>query len=123
MLKINKVLASALCAIALLGAGCAGGKIDQSSPEAAASTFMSAIQNQDKTTAKALAAPGSSVANDFEDGWEDVQRTPLKSFTVKGAEGDVVTVEMVLTVDGKDQTTTNDVRVVEIDGKWYVDNL
>lgn len=123
MVKLNKVLAGALCAIALLGAGCAGGKVDQSSPEAAVNSFMTAIQKQDKASAKALAAPGSDIEKDFDDGWEDVKKIPLKSFIIKDVKEDTVNVEMTLDVDGETKTTTNGVQVEQVDGKWYIIDL
>jgi hypothetical protein len=124
MVKLNKVLAGALCTIALLGAGCAGGaKVDQSSPEAVVTTFMTAIQHQDKASAKAVAAPGSDIQEDFDEGWEDVQKIPLKSFVIKKVDGNTVNVEMVLEVDGETKTTTNGVQVVQVNGKWYVEDL
>lgn len=124
MVKVNKFLAGALCAIALLGAGCAGGaKVDQSSPEAAVSTFMTAIVNQDKASAKAVADVDSDIYENFDEGWSDVIKVPLKSFVIKKVDGNTVNVEMVLSVDGETKTTTNGVDVVQKDGKWYVVDL
>jgi len=124
MVKINKVLAGAVCMLALLGAGCASSaKADQSSPEAAVNSFLTAIQKQDKTTAKSLAAPGSDVETSFEEGWAQVTKIPLTSFKVINTEEDTVNVEMKMTVEGEEKTSTNGVQVMQKDGKWYIVDL
>ncbi|MFA5946394.1 MAG: hypothetical protein WC813_00010 [Patescibacteria group bacterium] len=124
MVKLNKVLAGAVCMLALLGAGCAGGaKVDQSSPEAVVTTFMNAIKNQDKASAKAVADPDSDIAKQFDEGWSDVIKVPLTAFTIKKVDGNTVNVDMVLSVDGETRNTTNGVQVVEKNGKWFIVDL
>lgn len=124
MQKINKVLAGAVCALALLGAGCASSpKVDQSSPEAVVNTFMNAIKSQDKASAQAVADPDSDIAKHFDEGWTDVIKVPIKSFIVKKVDGNTVNVDMTVDVDGETKTSTNGVQVIQKDGKWFIVDL
>ncbi|MFA5946011.1 MAG: hypothetical protein WC802_03840 [Patescibacteria group bacterium] len=125
MPKINKVLAGALCALALLGAGCSAGTkgVDQSSPEAVTTAFMNAIKNHDKASAQALAQPGSDMAQHFDEGWADISRNKLTGFTIKKVDGNTVNVETAISIDGESRTRTNGVQVIQKDGKWWVVDL
>lgn len=125
MPKINKVLAGALCSLALLGAGCAaGGKVDQSSAEAAVNGFLSGIEAGNKAKAKAYVDPASDLGQNFDKAWPDITgEINLKGHTIMSTEGDNVRVELQIEEDGKIEKDGETLQVVNKDGKWWVVDL
>ena len=108
--------------IALLGAGCApGAQVDpQGSPEAVVNTFMTAVQNKDKDTAKSVTDMDGDFGQNFDDAWQGLSSISLKEFKVTGVEGNEVSVDVTVEENGNVDSSSESFEVVEKDGKWFL---
>lgn len=124
MQKINKMLAGALCAVALIGAGCSAKGTDQSSAEAAVNGFLSGIEAGNKAQAKAYVDPASDLGQNFDKAWPDItSEINLKGHNIMSVEDGNVRVELQIEEDGKIEKDAETLQVVEKDGKWWVVDL
>lgn len=96
---------------------------DQSSAEAVVESFYALYMNGDREEALALVEPDSRdildgiLAGLESEGWE------YTKVEVESAEGTEVTIYMEIDIEGEMDTGTDQVEVVEMDGKWWIVDL
>lgn len=96
---------------------------DQSSAEAVVESFFALYMNGDREEALALVEEDSRAILDGilegveSEGWE------YTKVEVESVEGNEVTVYMEIDIAGESDTGTDQVEVVEADGKWWVVDL
>lgn len=96
---------------------------DQSSAEAVVESFFALYMNGDREEALALVEEDSRAILDGilegveSEGWE------YTKVEVESAEGNEVTVYMEIDIEGESDTGTDQVEVVEADGKWWIVDL
>lgn len=96
---------------------------DQSSAEAVVESFYALYMNGDREEALALVEPDSRdildgiLAGLESEGWE------YTKVEVQSAEGNEVTIYMEIDIDGEMDDGTDQVEVIEVDGKWWIVDL
>ncbi len=121
-----RLRAALLCSLGLLLVACSSASMPadaQSSPEKVVESFFSSYMAGDRDSALSLAHEDyrSMVEGELEgmesEGWV------YKSVTVESTDGNEVTVQMEITIDGEEDSGTDQVEVVEQDGKWWIVDL
>lgn len=96
---------------------------DQSSAETVVESFFALYMNGDREEALALVEEDSRAILDGilegveSEGWE------YTKVEVESVEGNEVTVYMEIDIAGESDTGTDQVEVVEMDGKWWIVDL
>lgn len=96
---------------------------DQTSPTAVVDTFYAAMEKGDKTAALAVVPDDVEATADFQDAWNEVSQWTYNDVTVGNYADGAVDVTFDITVDGDQDTGTDQVGVKQIDGKWWVTEL
>lgn len=115
--------AALLCLLGLLLVGCssAGAPADaQTSPEKVVMAFYDLVDADQNAAALELVAPDAqtlvqgSMDEMEREGWD------LQKVEVISTDGNLVKISLEILVDGEIDSGTDDVVVVEQDGKWWI---
>lgn len=110
-----------ISALVLAGGGCVSGTtVDQSTPEKAVQTFYDALHNNDDATALAVVPDDVEQTEDFKDTWSEISGWTFNSVTAESYEDSYVSVKFDVTIEGDNETGTDDVEVEQIDGRWWI---
>jgi len=123
MKKTLKSMLAIGATIALLGAGCAGSTtVDaQSSPEAVVNAFMTAVQKDDKASAKAVVDVEGDFGQNFDEAWEGMSELTVQSYTVGMVKGNEVNVQITVEEDGEVETDNETFEVrQDAEGRWWL---
>lgn len=119
-----RALVLSLGALFLVACSSAGAPTDaQTSPEKVVNAFFSLYMAGDRSAALDLVAADSRDLLDGELSGMESEGWVYKSVSVESVEGNEVTVQMDITIDGDEDTGTDQVEVVEQDGKWWIVDL
>ena len=95
----------------------------QSSATAVVEAFYGAMVAGDTGLALQYVAPAVVDTEDFQSTWDEVSGWTWNSVTVQSVDGSEVTIEMSITVEGEEDSGTDQVEVTEKDGKWWITDL
>ncbi len=121
MKTLSRVFVTALCSLALLGAGCMPGTgADHSSPEAAVNGFFTAVQAKDHDKAKSYLDADGEAYGEFDDAWGEINQLDLNAYSIESKDGNKMKVKLDLSQDGKNETDSTTVEVVQKGSDWWV---
>lgn len=92
----------------------------QASAEAVVNAFYDALEAGDTNAALEYVDPSVRDSEDFQDTWSEVSTWTFNSADVVSTDGSYVKVEFSVTIEGEEDSGTDDVTVVESDGKWWI---
>lgn len=110
------------------GAGCSGASTvavsadAQSTPQKVVETFYSTYM-QDRDSALALVDVDAQKADKFQRNWEKIKDWTFTKVEVVSVKEPYVKVKFTITIDGEDESGTDDVTVKLIDGKWWITEI
>jgi hypothetical protein len=121
MKTLSRVFVTALCSLALLGAGCLPGTgADRSTPEAAVNGFFTAVQAKDQAGAKSYLDTEGEIYGEFDDAWGEISQLDLNAYSIESKEGNKLKVKLELEQDGEKETDTTTVEVVQKGSNWLL---
>jgi hypothetical protein len=121
-----RLRAALLCSLGLLLVACSSAGVPadaQSSPEKVVESFFSSYMAGDRDAALSLVEADSRALLDGQLEGMESEGWVYNSVTVQSTDGNEVTVQMELTIDGEEDSGTDQVEVVEQDGKWWIVDL
>lgn len=123
---MQKLLVSGLMSLSLMLAGCGGGSTapegSQDSPEQVVNAFYTAFM-QDPDSALIYVDPEVVDTEDFQGNWEEMSTWTFTKAEVVSTDGNEVTVDIEVMIEGETDGGTDQVEVVEKDSKWWIVSL
>lgn len=117
---------AALLGLSVFLAACSTATVSseaQMSPQSVVENFFSLYMSGDKATALALVDEDSrAIVQGQLEGMES-EGWVYKSVSVESTDGNEVTVQMEISIDGDEDSGTDQVEVLEKDGKWWIVDL
>ncbi|MBI4408027.1 MAG: hypothetical protein HY565_06030 [Candidatus Kerfeldbacteria bacterium] len=126
MSKWLKFLALPTITLLAVGAGCGSPAVPsdaQTTPEKVVETFYQAMMAGDDNAALAVVPDDVEATDDFQDTWQEVSTWTYNAVTVGTYADGFVEVEFDVTVEGDQDSGTDQVEVKQIDGKWWVTDV
>lgn len=96
------------------------GPVAQSSAEEVVTHFYASLMQEDESTAMTYVAP--EYKGDVQEALDSIEEEGwiFNEVKVLSTEGNEVTVSFDITVEGENDTGTDQVEVLEQDGKWWI---
>ena len=127
-MKFLRSIAAMVLGLMVMGAGCGGSSAvaiptdAQSSPQKVVETFY-AMYMQDRDSALTLVDADAQKTDRFQRNWEKIKDWTFTKVEVVSVKEPYVKVKFTITIDGKDESGTDDVTVKLIDGKWWITEI
>lgn len=127
-MKFFRSVAVMVVGLMFMGAGCGGASSvaiptdAQSSPQKVVEAFY-ATYMQDRDAALALVDADAQKADKFQRNWEKIKDWTFTKVEVTSVKEPYVKVKFTITIDGEDESGTDDVTVKLVDGKWWVTEI
>lgn len=127
-MKFFRSVVAIAVGLMFMGAGCSGASSvaistdAQSSPQKVVEAFY-ATYMQDRNAALTLVDADAQKTDKFQRNWEKIKDWTFTKVEIVSVKEPYVEVKFTITIDGEDDSGTDDVTVKLIDEKWWITEI